>query len=118
MKRRARVIAVRNVEETNLVWTLIEVAKPYLNVLDRNYVSVPALQRGVPMTVNVDNPVIPDDLAAYAHGAHTSIVIDGERVEAADGAHARRSSTRAPAARSARWQPAAPKTSTAPPSQG
>ena len=38
------------------------------------------------MTVNVDNPVIPDDLAAYAHGAHTSIVIDGERVEAADGA--------------------------------
>jgi acyl-CoA reductase-like NAD-dependent aldehyde dehydrogenase len=37
------------------------------------------------MTVNVDNPVIPDDLVTYARGAYTSIVIDGQRVLAADG---------------------------------
>ena len=33
-------IAVQNVEETNLAWALIEVAKPRLNVLERNYVFV------------------------------------------------------------------------------
>jgi hypothetical protein len=35
-----RVIAVQNVQETDLAWALIEVAKPQLNVLDRNYVFV------------------------------------------------------------------------------
>jgi hypothetical protein len=34
------VIAVQNVQETDLAWTLIEVAKPHLNVLERNYVFV------------------------------------------------------------------------------
>jgi hypothetical protein len=34
------VIAVQNLQETNLAWTLIEVAKPHLNVLERNYVFV------------------------------------------------------------------------------
>jgi hypothetical protein len=34
------VIAVQNVQETNLAWALIEVAKPHLNVLERNYVFV------------------------------------------------------------------------------
>jgi hypothetical protein len=34
------VIAVQNVQETNLAWALIEVAKPYLDVLDRNYIFV------------------------------------------------------------------------------
>jgi hypothetical protein len=34
------VIAVQNVQETNLAWTLIEVAKPHLNVLERNYAFV------------------------------------------------------------------------------
>ena len=33
-------IAVQNVQETNLAWALIEVAKPHLNVLERNYVFV------------------------------------------------------------------------------
>ena len=33
-------IAVQNVQETNLAWALIEVAKPYLDVLDRNYIFV------------------------------------------------------------------------------
>jgi hypothetical protein len=31
---------VHSVRETNLAWALIEVAKPHLNVLDRNYVFV------------------------------------------------------------------------------
>ena len=31
---------MQNVQETNLAWALIEVAKPHLNVLDRNYVFV------------------------------------------------------------------------------
>jgi hypothetical protein len=35
-----RVIAVQTVQETDLTWALIEVAKPHLNVLDRNYVFV------------------------------------------------------------------------------
>jgi hypothetical protein len=34
------VIAVQNVQETNLAWALIEVAKPHLNVLERNYAFV------------------------------------------------------------------------------
>jgi hypothetical protein len=34
------VIAVQNVQETNLAWALIEVARPHLNVLERNYVFV------------------------------------------------------------------------------
>jgi hypothetical protein len=34
------VIAVQNVQETNLAWTLIEVAKPHLNVLEHNYAFV------------------------------------------------------------------------------
>jgi hypothetical protein len=34
------VIAVQNVQETNLAWALIEVVKPHLNVLERNYVFV------------------------------------------------------------------------------
>jgi hypothetical protein len=34
------VIAVQNVQETNLAWTLIEVAKPHLNILERNYAFV------------------------------------------------------------------------------
>jgi len=34
------VIAVQNVQETNLAWALIEVAKPHLNRLDRNYAFV------------------------------------------------------------------------------
>jgi len=34
------VIAVQNVQETNLAWALIEVAKAHLNVLERNYVFV------------------------------------------------------------------------------
>jgi hypothetical protein len=34
------VIAVQNVEETNLAWALIEVARPHLNVGERNYVFV------------------------------------------------------------------------------
>ena len=33
-------IAVQNVQEMNLAWALIEVAKPHLNVLERNYVFV------------------------------------------------------------------------------
>ena len=33
-------IAVQNVQETNLAWALIEVAKPHLNVLERNYAFV------------------------------------------------------------------------------
>lgn len=33
-------MAVRNVQETNLAWALIEVAKPHLNRVDRNYVFV------------------------------------------------------------------------------
>jgi hypothetical protein len=35
-----RVIAVQNVQETNLAWALIEVAKPHLNRLERNYAFV------------------------------------------------------------------------------
>src|ERR1700730_3531752 len=35
-----RVIAMQNVQEPNLAWTLIEVAKPHLNVLERNYAFV------------------------------------------------------------------------------
>jgi hypothetical protein len=35
-----RVIAVQNVQETDLAWALIEVAKPHLNRLDRNYAFV------------------------------------------------------------------------------
>jgi hypothetical protein len=35
-----RVIAVQTVQETDLAWALIEVAKPHLNVLDRNYAFV------------------------------------------------------------------------------
>ena len=31
---------MQNVQETNLAWTLIEVAKPHLNRLDRNYAFV------------------------------------------------------------------------------
>jgi hypothetical protein len=34
------VIAVQNVQETDLAWALIEVAKPHLNVLERNYAFV------------------------------------------------------------------------------
>jgi hypothetical protein len=34
------VIAVQNVQETDLAWALIEVAKPHLNRLDRNYAFV------------------------------------------------------------------------------
>jgi hypothetical protein len=34
------VIAVQNVQETNLAWTLIEEAKPHLNRLERNYAFV------------------------------------------------------------------------------
>jgi hypothetical protein len=34
------VIAVQNVQETNLAWALIEVAKPHLNVVERNYAFV------------------------------------------------------------------------------
>jgi hypothetical protein len=34
------VIAVQNLQETNLAWALIEVTKPHLNVLERNYVFV------------------------------------------------------------------------------
>ena len=33
-------IAVQNVQETNLAWALIEVAKPHLNRLERNYAFV------------------------------------------------------------------------------
>ena len=33
-------IAVQNVQETNLAWALIEVAKPHLNVIERNYAFV------------------------------------------------------------------------------
>ena len=35
-----RVIAVQNVQETDLAWALIEVAKPHLNRLERNYAFV------------------------------------------------------------------------------
>ena len=35
-------VAVQNVEETNLAWALIEVVKPHLKVLERNYVFVTA----------------------------------------------------------------------------
>src|ERR1700704_1905091 len=35
-----RVIAVQTVQETDLAWALIEVAKPHLNRLDRNYAFV------------------------------------------------------------------------------
>jgi aldehyde dehydrogenase (NAD+)/phenylacetaldehyde dehydrogenase len=38
------------------------------------------------MTVNVETAIIPDDLARFALGAETSIVIGGHRVQAADGA--------------------------------
>jgi len=34
------VIAVRNVQETNLAWALIDAAKPHLNARERNYVFV------------------------------------------------------------------------------
>jgi hypothetical protein len=34
------VIAVQNVQETNLAWALIEEAKPHLNVRERNYAFV------------------------------------------------------------------------------
>jgi hypothetical protein len=34
------VIAVQTVQETNLAWALIEVAKPHLNRLERNYAFV------------------------------------------------------------------------------
>jgi hypothetical protein len=34
------VIAVQNVQETDLAWALIEVAKPHLNRLERNYAFV------------------------------------------------------------------------------
>jgi hypothetical protein len=37
---RPGVIAVQNVQETNLAWALIEVVKPHLNVVERNYVFV------------------------------------------------------------------------------
>ena len=40
MKHQALVIAVQNVQETNLAWALIEVAKPHLNVLESNYAFV------------------------------------------------------------------------------
>ena len=33
-------IAVQNVEETNLAWALIEVVKPHLKIIERNYVFV------------------------------------------------------------------------------
>lgn len=33
-------IAVQNVQETNLAWALIEVATPHLNVVERNYAVV------------------------------------------------------------------------------
>ena len=33
-------IAVQNVQETNLAWALIEVVKAHLNVVERNYVFV------------------------------------------------------------------------------
>lgn len=36
----SKVIAVRKVQEANLAWALIEVAKPHLNALDRNYAFV------------------------------------------------------------------------------
>ena len=36
----ATVIAVQSAQETNPAWALIEVAKPYLDVLERNYVFV------------------------------------------------------------------------------
>lgn len=33
-------IAVQNLQEANLAWALVEIAKPHLNVLERNYAFV------------------------------------------------------------------------------